>query len=54
MIRLAVTARCPGCGWTAGPGSWDVDRQAEKHTKGGHPTATLATPATTTTGGQQP
>jgi hypothetical protein len=34
------------CETTAGPGGWpDVDRQAEKHARGGHATATLAAPA---------
>jgi len=45
MIAVAVTARCLGCGWTAGPGGWAVDRETEKHTRPGHPTATLAAPA---------
>jgi hypothetical protein len=40
---ITVTAACHGCPWTAGPGQWaTVDRAAEKHTKAGHPTATLA------------
>jgi hypothetical protein len=47
VIQLAVTARCLGCDWTAGPGDWAVDRQAERHTAAGHPTVTLARPATT-------
>jgi hypothetical protein len=42
---LAVTARCLGCAWTAGPGGWAVDRQAEKHVSRGHATVTLARPA---------
>ncbi len=57
MIRLTAAAHCirRECGWTAGPGTMaDVDRGAEKHTKATrHPTATVATPATTT-GGQRP
>jgi len=52
MITLAVSARCLRCPWSAaGPGSdWDaIDRAAEKHTKAkpGHPTSTVAKPATT-------
>ena len=44
MIQLAVTAHCLGCDWTAGPGDWSIDRQAERHTSRGHATATVATP----------
>lgn len=56
MIRLAVTvtARCLRCDWAAGPGDWRVDRQAERHSRGGHATATMATPATTTSAGSTP
>jgi len=47
---MTVAASCLGCGWTAGPSAdWDaVDRAADRHTKAkpGHPTATLAVPAT--------
>jgi hypothetical protein len=47
---VTVTARCTGrgCGWTAAGGWPAVDRAAEKHVRAGHPTVTLATPATTT------
>ena len=48
VIQLAVTAHCLGCAWTAGPGDWRVDRAAEKHTKAGHATVTMATPAAKT------
>lgn len=43
MIAVTVTAHCIGrCDWTA-TGDWPaVDRAAEKHTKAGHPTATVA------------
>ena len=53
-MTITVTAHCigRGCEWTAA-GDWAaVDRQAEKHTRAGHPTVTLAVPATTT-GGEQ-
>ena len=50
MIAVTATAQCLRCPWTAGPGSQaDIDRLAEKHAKRGHPTATSAVPATTTT-----
>ena len=42
---MTVTARCHGCDWTAGPAPWPgeaVDKAAEKHTKVGHPTVTMA------------
>lgn len=48
MITLTVTATCGGCPWTTtGPGSqWDdIQRQADKHTAPGHPTAVTAVPA---------
>jgi hypothetical protein len=57
MITVTATAHCIGrCEWTAGPGDWAAtDRAAEAHTrKACHPTATEATPANTTTGGQRP
>ena len=42
---MTATARCLRCDWTAGPGPWAaVDRAADKHTRAGHPTATIATP----------
>lgn len=46
---LTATAHCIGrCGWTAGPGDpAAVDRDADKHTRGGHPTATVCTGRTT-------
>jgi hypothetical protein len=44
-----ATAHCLRCEWTAGPGDpGAVDRAAERHTRTGHPTATIAEPATTT------
>ena len=50
MITVTVTAHCLRCEWTTA-GNWaDVDKQADKHTKAtGHPTATEAVPAITTT-----
>lgn len=39
---MTVTAHCLGCAWTAGPGDWSVDRQAERHASCGHPTVTVA------------
>ena len=57
MITLVATAHCQRSDWTAGSGDPAVvDRAAEAHTrKAGHPTGTVATPATTTTtGGQRP
>ena len=52
MIAVTATAHCLGCDWTAGPGSQaDIDRQAERHTKAGHPTATVGAPATSTSAG---
>lgn len=48
MIAVAASAHCIGCcGWTADGDPAAVDKQAEKHTRTGHPTATVATPATT-------
>ena len=57
MTTVTATASCLRCDWTAGPGDWtEVDKQAEKHAKTGHPVMTSAMPATTmtTTGGQRP
>lgn len=52
MIAVTATACCLGCEWTAGPGGpAAVDRQAERHTKAGHPTATMATPVTAAAAG---
>lgn len=54
MITVTASAHCIGrCEWTA-TASWaDADREAEAHTrKAGHPTATVAAPATTTGGGR--
>jgi hypothetical protein len=54
VITVTASAHCIGsCDWSAGPGTQaEVDEAAEVHTrKAGHPTATVATPATTT-GGQ--
>lgn len=55
MIRLTAQAYCIGrCDWSAAGTMAEADKQAEKHTrKAGHPTATMAVPATTT-GGQRP
>jgi hypothetical protein len=53
MITLAAAAHCLRCEWTASGTMAEADRGAEKHTKAGHPTATTAEPATTTTGGQR-
>lgn len=40
--RMTTTARCLRCDWTAPPGDWAAaDRAAERHTKAGHPTATV-------------
>jgi hypothetical protein len=48
VITLTATANCLRCPWSAGPGNQaTVDKQAERHTRVGHPTATLATPMTT-------
>lgn len=45
MTRLTAAAHCLRCDWTAGPGpAADIDRAADKHTRGGHPTAVTATP----------
>ena len=39
---MTATAHCHRCDWTAGPGpAADIDRAAEKHTRAGHPTATI-------------
>jgi hypothetical protein len=47
MITLTATARCLRCDWTAGPATMaDADRAAEKHTRRGHPTLTMAEPKT--------
>jgi hypothetical protein len=56
MIAVTASAACLRCEWTVA-GEWAaVDRAAEAHTrKAGHPTATKAVPATTTTiGGKRP
>jgi hypothetical protein len=46
VTTLTATARCLACPWTAGPGTpADIDRQAERHTGRGHPTATVMTAA---------
>jgi hypothetical protein len=46
MITLTATARCLRCGWTAPPGTMAAaDKAAEKHTRRGHPTVTMAGPA---------
>lgn len=42
---MTATAHCQGCDWTTSGQLADVDRAAEKHTRKGHPTATIATPA---------
>lgn len=45
-VVITATAHCHRCDWTAGPGEWgSVDKAAEKHTKAGHPTGTVAVPA---------
>lgn len=46
LITMTAAAHCTGrCGWTAGPGpASDIDRAADKHTRDGHPTATIVTP----------
>jgi hypothetical protein len=45
MIALTATAHCLRCDWSAAGSMAEVDKQAERHTKTGHPTATLAAPA---------
>jgi hypothetical protein len=46
MTTLTATAHCHGCDWTTGPATMAAaDKAAEKHTRPGHPTATMATPA---------
>jgi hypothetical protein len=41
VADLTTTARCLRCPWTAA-GDWAAaDRAAEKHTRAGHPTATV-------------
>ena len=42
MITLTASALCLRCEWTAEGTMADVDKAAEKHTKGGHPTITMA------------
>ena len=53
---LTASAHCIGrCEWTAAGSMAEADKQAEKHTRTTrHPTATLATPATTTGQDRQP
>jgi hypothetical protein len=46
MTRVAGSAYCQRCEWTAAGSMAEADKQAEKHTKAtGHPTATVAVPA---------
>jgi hypothetical protein len=47
MITVSVSARCGQCDWTAGPSQdWDdIERQTRRHTGPGHPTCTVAIPA---------
>ena len=40
--QLTAAARCP-CEWTAAGDPDATDRAAEKHTRKGHPTATVTT-----------
>jgi hypothetical protein len=44
MTTITASARylAGGCGWTAAGDPAAVDRAAEKHTRAGHPTVTLA------------
>lgn len=41
MTRLTASARCHACAWTTEGDPAAVDKAAEKHTKAGHPTATV-------------
>jgi hypothetical protein len=42
---MTATAHCHRCNWTT-TGTWThTDHAADKHTRPGHPTATIATPA---------
>jgi hypothetical protein len=42
---VTAAAHCLRCDWTT-TGTWvDVDAAAVKHTRKGHPTATITTPA---------
>ena len=44
-LHLTTRARCLRCPWTQA-GDWaGTDRAAEKHTRAGHPTATVTEPA---------
>lgn len=44
-VTLAATARCLNCAWTATGDPATVDKQAQKHARTGHATATEMRPA---------
>jgi hypothetical protein len=46
VVKLTASAHCIGhCAWTEAGDPETVDMLAEKHTKTGHPTATVMRPA---------
>jgi hypothetical protein len=44
MPKLTARARCLRCDWAEAGDPGTVDKLAEKHTKTGHPTATVTEP----------